>query len=139
MDLFDLARFHAAQERDFAAAREELLSGRKRGHWMWWMFPQMRGLGLSPTSAYYGIGSRAEAEAYLADPILRARLIELFEITLRRTDKTARQIFGTPDDLKLRSCATLFAALPGAPPVFAAALDLFFEGQPDPRTLALLA
>ncbi len=81
------------------------------------MFPQMRGLGSSAMAGRYGIASRAEAEAYLADPVLGPRLIALFEV-LRRTGPTARQIFGTPDDLKFRSCATLFAALPDAPPVF---------------------
>jgi uncharacterized protein (DUF1810 family) len=139
MNRFDLDRFRVAQARDFAQAREELREGVKRGHWMWWMFPQLRGLGLSPTSAYYGLGSRAEAVAFLADPELRARLTELCDLLLTHPDRSARDIFGSPDDLKLRSCMTLFAALPEAPPVFAAVLERFFAGEADARTLALLA
>jgi uncharacterized protein (DUF1810 family) len=138
MDPFDLARFHAAQAGVFAAAAEELRAGRKRGHWIWFLFPQMRGLGSSAMADKYGIGSRAEAEAYLADPVLGPRLIDFFAMARAHKDLTARGIFGTPDDLKFRSCATLFAALVGAPPVFAATLDQFFAGQADVRTLALL-
>ena len=138
MDSFNLARFKSAQRGSFGTARAELQAGRKRSHWMWYMFPQMRGLGASETAQFYGIGSRAEAEAYLADPELGARLIELAEIVARLDAGSARDIFGAPDDLKLRSCATLFASLEGAPPVFAEILDRYFEGARDERTLALL-
>ncbi len=103
------------------------------------MFPQLRGLGLSPTSAYYGLSSRAEAVAFLADPELKARLTELCDLLLTHPDRSAHDIFGSPDDLKLRSCMTLFAALPEAPSVFAAVLERFFAGEADARTLALLA
>jgi uncharacterized protein (DUF1810 family) len=138
MDPFNLARFRSAQGGVFERAREELREGRKRSHWMWFMFPQMRGLGASERSMFYGIGSRAEAEAYLADPELGARLVELFEIVVAQQGASARAIFGSPDDQKLRSCATLFASLPGALPVFAGVLDRYFAGAPDPRTLELL-
>jgi len=139
MGSFNLARFREAQARAFEAAREELRAGRKRSHWMWFMFPQLRGLGASAMSLTFGLASRAEAEAYLADPVLGPRLIELFEILLSREGLTARQIFGAPDDLKLRSCATLFAAISGGGPPFATALDRFFDGEADARTLAMLA
>jgi uncharacterized protein (DUF1810 family) len=138
MDPFDLERFRRAQTGVFETARAELKAGAKRSHWMWFIFPQLRGLGSSAMAETYGIGSLAEAEAYLADPTLGPRLIELFEIALSHADKTPRALFGSPDDLKFRSCATLFSALPNAPPTFAMALDRFFGGAPDPRTLALL-
>ena len=139
MDPFNLARFRAAQSSVYERARAELLAGAKRTHWMWFLFPQLRGLGLSETARLYGIGSQAEAAAYLADPVLGPRLIALSEIALGHADRTARELFGSPDDLKLRSCATLFAAPPDAPPVFGRVLDQFFAGMADPRTQALLA
>jgi uncharacterized protein (DUF1810 family) len=138
MDPFNLARFTAAQRGTFETARAELQAGRKRSHWMWFMFPQMRGLGSSATAQFYGVGSRAEAEAYLADPELGARLVELADIMAGLDAGSARDIFGAPDDLKLCSCATLFASLPDAPPVFQRILDRYFDGAPDARTLALL-
>src|SRR4051812_47935887 len=123
MDRFNLARFRAAQEGVFAAALAELKAGRKRSHWMWFIFPQLRGLGRSETAQYYGIGSREEAQAYLADPTLGPRLIEACGLLMTHEAATAREILGSPDDLKLRSCATLFASLPGAPPIFQQMLD----------------
>ena len=134
----DLARFRAAQDGVFEAARAELTAGRKRSHWMWFISPQLRGLGSSETARFYGVASRAEAEAYLADPVLGPRLIALAEIVAGLQAGSARDIFGTPDDLKLRSCATLFAALAAAPPVFQRLLDRYFEAKPDARTLELL-
>jgi uncharacterized protein (DUF1810 family) len=138
MDPFDLERFRRAQAGVFETARAELKAGAKRSHWMWFMFPQMRGLGSSAMAETYGIGSLAEAEAYLADATLGPRLLELFEIALSHENMTARALFGSPDDLKFRSCATLFSALPNAPPAFSLALDRFFGGSQDARTLALL-
>ena len=138
MDPFNLARFKTAQERAFETARSELRVGVKRSHWMWFIFPQLRGLGTSHRAQVYGIGSSAEAEAYLADRILGPRLTELFEITLATPDRTAHEIFGSPDDQKFRSCSTLFASLPSAPSVFGQALDRFFDGVADTRTLELL-
>ena len=138
MDPYDLERFRRAQAGVFETARAELRAGRKRTHWMWFMFPQLIGLGTSEASRFYGIGSLAEAEAYLADPILGPRLISLFEIALGQAGVTAREIFGAPDDLKLCSCATLFASAVGASPVFARAIERFFAGTADARTLALL-
>jgi uncharacterized protein (DUF1810 family) len=135
----DLARFADAQEGVYENACAELRAGRKRSHWMWFIFPQLRGLGASAMARTYGIASRAEAAAYLADPLLGPRLVAVFEIVLGHADLSLREIFGTPDDLKFRSFATLFAALPDAPPVFAKALARFCEARPDPRTLALLA
>jgi len=138
MDPFNLARFRTAQEGVFEQACEELRAGRKRSHWMWFMFPQLGGLGVSETSRFYGIGSRAEAEAFLGDPELGARLVELFEIVAMQEGASALEIFGAPDDQKLRSCATLFGSLAGAPTVFARVLDHYFGGVPDARTLAIL-
>ena len=138
MDPFNLARFRSAQQGIFEQAREELRAGRKRSHWMWFMFPQLGGLGVSETSRFYGIGSRAEAEAFLGDPELGARLVELFEIVAMQEGASALEIFGAPDDQKLRSCATLFGSLAGAPTVFARVLDHYFGGVPDARTLAIL-
>ncbi len=138
MDPFDLARFRTAQEGVFETARAELAAGAKRSHWMWFMFPQMRGLGTSAMAEFYGIGSLSEAQAYLADPTLGPRLVELTEVALRHSGRPPHAVFGTPDDLKFRSSMTLFSSVPGAPPVFAEALRQFFAGAPDPRTLAMI-
>ncbi len=115
------------------------MAGAKRSHWMWFIFPQLRSLGRSETARFYGIGSSAEAQAYLADPVLGPRLIELCEIVAASAAPDARALFGSPDDLKLRSCVTLFGALPGAAPTFQAVLNRFYAGEPDDATLKLLA
>ncbi|MFO0799594.1 MAG: DUF1810 domain-containing protein [Gemmataceae bacterium] len=137
-DPYDLARFVRAQEHDFAAALAEVRAGRKESHWMWYVFPQLAGLGSSPTARTYGLSGRAEAEAYLAHPVLGPRLVEIASAALAVAGRTAFDVFGTPDDLKLRSCATLFARV--APPgsVFEHLLAKYFDGEPDPRTLRLL-
>jgi uncharacterized protein (DUF1810 family) len=127
-----------AQERTCETALAEIRSGRKRSHWMWYVFPQIAGLGFSETSRRYAIRSTEEARAYLAHPLLGPRLVECFEAALGVEGRTAHEVFGSPDDLKFRSCATLFACV--APPgsVFQKALDKYFGGESDPRTLEIL-
>ncbi len=134
----DLQRFVTAQEGDYERALAELRAGRKRSHWMWYVFPQLRGLGSSPTSRHFAIEGREEAAAYLAHPVLGPRLVACAEALLGVEGRSARDILSSPDDLKLRSCATLFAEV--APPgsVFERLLDRYFEGRPDPVTLRLL-
>jgi uncharacterized protein (DUF1810 family) len=134
----DIERFVRAQERTYPTALAEVRSGRKRSHWMWYVFPQIAGLGFSEMSRRYAIRSTAEARAYLAHPLLGPRLIECFEAALDVEGRTAHEIFGSPDDLKFRSCATLFARV--APPgsVFQRALEKYFGGEGDPRTLELV-
>jgi len=136
-DSYDLARFLDAQGTHYDAALRELRAGRKTSHWMWFIFPQIAGLGHSSMSRRYAIRSRAEAEAYLAHPVLGARLRTCAGALLAHATGTAREILGDPDDLKLRSSATLFAAVEG-PGVFADLLGRFFDGKPDAATLALL-
>jgi uncharacterized protein (DUF1810 family) len=137
-DPHDLDRFVRAQERDYDGALAEVRAGRKRTHWMLYVFPQIAGLGASTTSQRYAIKSLAEAEAYLAHPILGPRLDACAEAALSVEGRTVHQIFGSPDDMKLRSCATLFARIspPGSP--FHRLLDKYFAGVPDALTLSLL-
>jgi uncharacterized protein (DUF1810 family) len=137
-DPHDLKRFLDAQEGDYGLALSEIRSGCKRSHWMWYIFPQYDGLGFSPTSRWYAIKSLAEAEAYLNHPVLGPRLVACAEAALAVEGRTALDIFGSPDDMKLRSCATLFTRV--APPgsVFEQLLDKYFRGQPDEKTLHLL-
>ena len=135
----DLVRFVQAQQSVMDDARAELAAGRKRTHWMWFVFPQLRGLGHSVMARHYGIASREEAAAYLAHPVLGARLRECVQLVLAAQGRTAHEIFGSPDDLKLRSCLTLFREIDGTDSVFDRALARFFDGQPDPMTLQLLA
>jgi len=138
-DPFHLQRFLDAQESTWVAALAEVKAGRKRSHWIWFVFPQMRGLGLSSTSEFYGIGSLEEARAYLAHPVLGPRLAAIAEAVLTHEGRSANAIFGSPDDMKLRSSMTLFDAASGdgANP-YHAVLRGFFGGIPDPRTLELL-
>ena len=110
-DPYDLRRFVRAQTDDYQRALAEIVSGRKRSHWMWYVFPQFDGLAFSATSKRYAIKSVAEAQAYLAHPVLGPRLLECAEAVVRVEGRSAAEIFGSPDDLKLRSCATLFASL----------------------------
>lgn len=137
-DPHDLARFVEAQAPVYAAVVAELGAGRKQSHWMWFVFPQLRGLGSSPTARRYAIASLAEARAYLAHPVLGDRLRDCTRRVLDVHDRTAREIFGEPDDMKFRSCLTLFDQASGEA-VFQQARARFFEGRPDARTLALLA
>jgi uncharacterized protein (DUF1810 family) len=139
MTPFHLERFVVAQDPVYARVCEELDAGRKRSHWMWFMFPQMRGLGHSAMAVEYGIGSLAEAIAYLQHATLGARLIDCTERVMAVEGRSARDIFGAPDDLKFQSSMTLFAAVPDAPAIFAGAIDAYFGGVADPRTLEFLA
>lgn len=135
----DLQRFIAAQEPIFETALAELRAGRKRTHWMWFVFPQLRGLGISPTAERYGLASLAEAHAYLAHPILGPRLVACTAAILEIESHSAHAIFGSPDDMKLRSCMTLFALAAGSGDnIFRQGLQHFFGGSPDPRTLDLI-
>jgi uncharacterized protein (DUF1810 family) len=137
-DPFDLRRFVRAQEADYDRALAEIVSGRKRTHWMWYIFPQLDGLAFSSTSKLYSIKTVDEARAYLDHPILGPRLVACAEAVARVEGRTAQEIFGSPDDLKLRSCATLFAAVSPPGSVFARLLDKHYGGEPDPKTLKLL-
>lgn len=137
-DPFDLNRFVEAQRNDFDNALAEIRRGRKDSHWMWYIFPQFHGLGLSPMSQQYAIQSRAEAEAYLQHELLGPRLKEIAAAALFVEEKSAREIFGSPDDLKLKSCCTLFAAVSPAGSVFAQLLDKYYAGERDQKTLRLL-
>jgi len=137
-DPHDLQRFLRAQEPTYATALAELRSGQKRSHWMWFIFPQIEGLGQSPTSKYYAIKSLAEARAYLQHPVLGSRLRECAEAVLAIEGRSAAEIFGFPDDLKLRSSMTLFAALDGPNSVFARVLERFYGGRPDEQTLRIV-
>jgi len=139
VDPFRLQRFVDAQNPVYARVRNELAAGEKRGHWMWFVFPQLAMLGQSETSRQYGIVSRAEAEAYMRHPVLGSRLIECTRLVLGHRGKTVRDIFGTPDDLKFRSSMTLFNTVAPSEPAFADALARLLEGKPDPRTLLWLA
>ena len=137
-DPHDLARFVDAQRTSYATALAELRSGHKRSHWMWYVFPQLQGLGSSATSQHYAIKSLAEAEGYLRHPQLGPRLHACAEAALAADGLTARDVFGSPDDLKLRSCATLFAQVSPEGSVFHRLLAKYFCGEPDPQTLRLL-
>jgi uncharacterized protein (DUF1810 family) len=137
-DPHDLQRFVTAQDPVYAQVEAELATGTKTSHWMWFVFPQLKGLGRSATALHYGLASREEAAAYWAHPVLGPRLKHCCELVLAVQGKTVHQIFGSPDDLKFHSCVTLFNAVAPDVPVFAQALKKCFDGQPDARTLALL-
>lgn len=143
MDQYNLDRFVAAQEGIYPQALAELRAGRKRTHWMWFVFPQLAGLGQSEMSRRYAIRDLDEARAYLAHPVLGPRLVECAEAVLAVEGKTARQIMGSPDDMKLRSCMTLFrrAAGTGMPRharTCDRVLEKYFEGEEDPGTVQVL-
>ena len=138
MTAFDLDRFVAAQAGVYAQALAELEAGAKRSHWMWFVFPQLAGLGRSPTAIFYAIGSADEARAYLAHPLLGARLRDCVAAILRHKDRSAEAIFGAVDAMKLKSSMTLFEAVASDPAPFAAVLDAFFAGARDAATLDLL-
>ncbi len=135
---FDLDRFKKAQEEDYPYALQEIKAGRKRSHWIWYIFPQLKGLGFSSMSDYYGIDGRAEAQAYIADPLLREHLVEISEALLALESHNPTHVMGYPDDLKLKSSMTLFSEVAPDIPVFEQVLQKFFAGEKDPRTLKLL-
>jgi uncharacterized protein (DUF1810 family) len=137
MENNQLQRFVTAQEQDFDAALQELKTGRKRSHWMWYIFPQLLGLGFSETTKFYAIKDLKEAQNYLEHPVLGPRLVKISEALLH-LQLPAKQVFGSPDDLKLHSSMTLFSEVPGANPVFELVLQKLFKGQKDPKTLLLL-
>jgi uncharacterized protein (DUF1810 family) len=137
-DPYNLSRFGEVQEDDYERALSELRSGKKRTHWMWYIFPQIDGLAFSTTSKHYAIKSIKEAKAYLDHPILGPRLDECAEAVLHVEGRSAAEIFGSPDDLKLRSCATLFAAVSPPGSVFDRVLKKYYEGRRDEKTLQLL-
>jgi uncharacterized protein (DUF1810 family) len=137
-DPFDLDRFVRAQADTYAQALAEIQRGRKRSHWMWFIFPQIAGLGSSPMARRYAIASLAEARAYLEHPVLGPRLVECGEAACAVGGRSAVEIFGTPDDVKLRSSATLFDAVSVPGSVFDRLLQKFFDGERDPKTLAMI-
>jgi uncharacterized protein (DUF1810 family) len=137
-DPFDLTRFVVAQAPVYDTVVEELRSGRKRGHWMWFVFPQLRGLGGSPTAVRYGISSLQEARAYLRHELLGPRLHECTQLVNKVQGRSIAEIFGSPDDLKLCSSMTLFALATDEHQDFLALLDNYYRGQQDPLTLARL-
>ena len=133
-----MERFIKAQKEDYKRAHAEVTNGRKVSHWMWYIFPQVAGLGYSETARYYAVQDAREAEQYLAHPVLGPRLLEICQALLTLSTSDPRAVFGTPDDMKLKSSMTLFAALPKSNPVFQAVLDKFFSGNKDEKTLQLL-
>jgi uncharacterized protein (DUF1810 family) len=137
-DPHDLARFVEAQAGDYDRALSEIRSGRKRSHWMWYIFPQIDGLGYSSMSRRYAIKSVAEARAYLDHRLLGPRLVACAEAALGVEGRSAHAIFGSPDDLKFQSCATLFASVSPPDSVFSRALDKYFQGERDDKTLQIL-
>lgn len=134
----DAERFLRAQAPVWETVRAELAEGRKRSHWMWFVFPQLRGLGRSSTAALYGLDGPGDAAAYLAHPVLGPRLSEAASLMLSHSGRPAEAILGPVDSLKLRSCATLFARVPDAPDVLPGVLAAFYDG-PCERTLAMLS
>ena len=134
---YDLSRFHKAQAGSYETALAEIRAGRKRSHWIWYIFPQIRGLGYSSMAQYYAIQDLGEARAYLADPVLRERLLEISGALLELEDSDPSRVMGYPDDLKLRSSMTLFALAEPGCSVFTEVLQKFYDGEPDSRTAVL--
>ena len=135
---FNLDRFKKAQAHDYAIALSEIKNGRKQSHWMWYIFPQLKDLGFSSMAEFYGIDGLAEAKAYIADDLLRGRLVEISEVLLNVPSSDAREVMGYPDDLKLKSCMTLFMVAAPEIDVFAKVLEKFFGGEKDLKTLEMV-
>ena len=134
----NLARFVNAQEGVYTIALNEIKRGRKTSHWMWYIFPQIRGLGYSDTAIKFAIKSKSEATEYLQHPVLGNRLVEISSALLNLATNNAVEIFGHVDSLKLKSCMTLFSLLENTNPVFQKVLDKFFKGEKDSNTIALI-
>ncbi len=135
---FKLERFIAAQKITYEVALGELRAGKKRSHWMWFIFPQIAGLGTSETARLYAISGLVEARAYLDHPLLGARLVECTEAMLSHSDHSAHDILGSPDDMKFHSCMTLFSVVDGNSALFQSAIHRFYDGKIDDETLARL-
>lgn len=138
MDSYDLTRFVDIQRTNYTRALQEITTGRKTTHWMWYIFPQVAGLGQSAMAREYGIAGIGEARAYMAHPLLGPRLTACAEALLAVQGRTITEILGTPDDMKLRSCATLFAAVTPPGSVFERLLEKYYAGERDERTLRAL-
>ena len=138
MENYRLDRFKKAQEADYTVALEEIRGGRKRSHWIWYIFPQLKGLGRSSMSDYYGLEGLEEARAYLADPLLKNRLLEITGALASLEEKNASRVFGFPDELKVCSCMTLFSLADPQEPLFQQILDQYYKGHMDPETLRIL-
>lgn len=134
----NLPRFIDAQEADYQIALSEIKNGRKQSHWIWYIFPQIQGLGFSETSKFYAIKDINEAEEFLKHPVLGSRLVEISNELLTLKSNDANKIFGSPDDVKLKSSMTLFSSLPDTNPVFRLVLDKFFNGTKDSKTLQII-
>ena len=134
---YDLQRFHKAQQIDYPIALEEIRNGQKESHWMWYIFPQLKELGYSSTAKFYGL-TKDEAKAYINDEVLKSRLIEISNVLLELKSNDATEIFGYPDDLKLKSCMTLFSEIAPEIEVFDNVLEKFFSGKKDNKTVDLL-
>jgi len=139
MDLdYGIERFVAAQQNVYQQALNEINNGKKQSHWMWFVFPQIRGLGFTDFNVYYGIKDLKEAQQYLSDPILGARLIEISQAVLSQQGKTALEIFGNPDQRKLKSSMTLFSQIQNTDLVFQKVLEKYYQGSVDEKTMAIL-
>ena len=136
--MYDLERFYKAQEYDYKTALSEIRNGRKESHWMWYVFPQVAGLGRSAMAEYYAIRNKEEASAYIEDPVLGKRLIEISQALLQIESDDAGKVMGWPDNLKLRSCMTLFAEVAPEQPVFRSVLEKFYDGEMDGKTLDIM-
>ena len=138
MDNMDISRFVEAHRHSYQIALTEIRNGKKISHWMWYIFPQVKGLGHSSTSEYYSIHSLDEAAAFLHDPYLGGNLLEICHALIELKTNNAEEVFGRPDDVKLRSSMTLFSLVPDADPVFQNVLDKYYSGKRDRRTLKIL-
>ena len=138
MPEYNLKRFLEAQEKDYVTALQEIKNGKKRSHWMWYIFPQITGLGLSSTSNYYAIADIDEAKEYMRNPVLKTHMLEICEALLQLNNKDANKIFGYPDNLKLKSSMTLFEAVTPEYEVFKAVLEQYFQGERDEKTINII-